>query len=190
MVTIVGIGALGSHAALFLRNIEHPITLVDFDRIEMKNTHAQFHNRMNVGKFKVLALNQMMMGLFGRKFEVIPHKLIKGNVFAILNPDSTNLVIDCTDNIEARSLIQNHCKVHDIPCLHGCLAGDGRFARVIWAEQFIPDAEGAEEATCEGGEHLPFYGVAASYLAVEAQRFLETGRKRNLHIGPFGAINL
>ena len=43
-VVIVGVGALGSHVALLGRNWGVQLKLVDFDRIEQKNTQAQFHS--------------------------------------------------------------------------------------------------------------------------------------------------
>lgn len=183
MITIVGVGALGSHVALFLRNTEHPIKLVDFDRVLMKNTHAQFHTRIGQGKNKVQALGMTMLALFGRKVELVPHKLGKHNVAAILNPECTDLVLDCTDNIAARRTIMDFCTDQHIPCVHGCLSADGTFARVVWNEVFQPDAEGDETATCEDGEHLPFFAYVAAVIALEVQRYLDTGKKRSVHVG-------
>ena len=65
-----------------------------------------------------------------------------------------------------------------IPLLHTALAGDGRFGLVRWDERFIPDAEDhAGQATCEGGEHLPFVGLLAAALARAVQDFLRDGRR-------------
>ncbi len=50
-VTIVGVGALGSHAALLLRN-EADLKLIDFDKVDAKNTLAQFHARQSIGRNK------------------------------------------------------------------------------------------------------------------------------------------
>jgi len=182
MITIVGAGALGSHVALFLRNTDHAIRLVDFDKVEMKNTHAQFHTRMGLRKNKGQALSQAMLGMFGRMIEVVPHRLSRDNVAGILRPQNTDLVLDCTDNAKTRYLILDHCTDNDIPCLHGCLSADGTFARVVWNEVFQPDAEGDEKATCEGGEHLPFFAYAAAAMTLEVQRFLDTGKKRSMHV--------
>jgi molybdopterin/thiamine biosynthesis adenylyltransferase len=183
MITIVGAGALGSHVALFLRNVDPPIKLVDFDKVEMKNTHAQFHTRMGLRKNKGQALAQAFLAMFGRRLEVVPHKVTKDNVAGILRPQNTDLVLDCTDNAKARYLLVDHCTDFAIPCLHGCLSADGTFARIIWSELFVPDAEGEEgEATCEGGEHLPFFAFVAGLMAWEAQSFLSTSKRGNYHV--------
>lgn len=189
MITIVGAGALGSHVALLLRNLKHKIKIVDFDKVEMKNTLAQFHPKMGLRRNKAQALAQALQGMFSTMVEAVPHKLTKDNIDLIL--DHTDLVIDCTDNIAARNLIQGFAIDVDTPCLHGALSADGAFARIMWTEDFVADAEGEDgEVTCIDGEHLPFFAAAASYLAIEAQRFLGTGKKQSFQLTPAGLIRL
>lgn len=189
MIVIIGAGALGSHVALFLRNENVPITVVDFDRVEQKNILAQFHTKMGLRKNKAKALQQSLAGLFDAHIYPVPHKLTIDNVDTVL--DDASLVIDCTDNIEARNLIQGFVTDVDTPCLHGALSADGTFARVMWAEDFVADAEGEDgEATCIDGEHLPFFAAAAAYLAIEAQRFLATGKKQSFQLTPAGLVRL
>ena len=74
-LVIVGVGALGSHLALLLRNAGVPLVLVDFDRVEAKNTMSQFHTRMGLGRNKAQALQQSLKGLFGLDATAIPHRL-------------------------------------------------------------------------------------------------------------------
>lgn len=192
-VTIVGVGALGSHVMLFARNWKVGFHLIDHDRVEQKNMQAQFHSRMGLRQNKALALAKALQGLYGLKVRATPHKLVEDNVVALLGGgrSDTDLVIDCTDNIAARQLIQQHCDFWGIPCLHGCLSASGDFARIIWSELFKPDPEGFDgEATCEGGEQLPFYAVASGLIAMVAQQFLEDGKKINLQVTPFGVQRL
>ena len=196
-VVIVGAGALGSHVVLLARNWDARITIIDHDRVEQKNVQSQFHTKMALRKNKAQALGQAMQGMFGKKLRVVPHKLTTDNVVQLLNtPEGAHepedhLVIDCTDNIEARLLIQKHCDFWGIPCLHGCLAATGDFVRIIWSEHFKPDPEGFEgEATCEGGEQLPFYAVAGGLITMVAQQFLDEGKRVNLQATPFGVIRL
>lgn len=189
MITIVGAGALGSHVALFLRNLQQPLKIVDFDRVEKKNTLAQLHTKMGVGKNKAQALTQALQGMFGVKADSVPHRLVRDNAGAILG--GSELVLDCTDNLEARILIREACSGRRLPCLHGALSAAGDFAQVIWDEHFRPDSEGAEgEATCVDGEHLPFFAGAAAILAQEAQQYLKTGKKRSFQLTPGGVIRV
>lgn len=188
-VVIVGLGALGSHVMLLGRNWKANFTLVDFDRVEMKNTQAQFHTKMGLRQNKALALAKTLQGLYGMKVKAIPHKLTEDNAETLLRGSS--LVIDCTDNIEARGLIQGTCKRYDIPCLHGCLSADGNFMRAVWTENFVPDAESFEgEVTCEDGENLPFHAMAAGSIATVAQRFLVDGVKESWQLIPGAFVRL
>ena len=189
MIVIIGVGALGSHVALFLRNMEEGIKIVDFDRVEQKNILAQFHSKMGLGRNKAQALSQALQGVFGVKVEPVAHRLSLDNATAILG--GAKLLLDCTDNISTRLLISTACRKKNIPCLHGCLSAAGDFARVVWEEHFMPDAEGEEaQATCIDGEHLPFFAAAAAYMAIEAQQFLKGGRKRSFQLTPAGVIRL
>jgi molybdopterin/thiamine biosynthesis adenylyltransferase len=187
VITIVGVGALGSHAALFLRN-EVSMRMVDFDRVEAKNTQAQFHTMMSLGKNKADALQKSLLGLFKVESVSSPYRLTELNSENILK--GSKLVVDCTDNIQARKVISDACKAKKLPLLHGALAASGDFARVIWEEHFVPDAESGEGATCEDGEHLPFFAYAAASLAVEVQSFLRTGKKRSWQLTPSGILRL
>lgn len=189
MIVIIGAGALGSHVALLLRNLDHKLKIIDFDRVEQKNILAQFHSKQGLRKNKAAALGQVMRGMFGTNMDVVTNKLSNDNVDKLL--DKADLVIDCTDNIEARSVIQGFVTDVDTPCLHGALSADGTFARIMWAEDFDADPEGEDgEATCVDGEHLPFFAVAAAWIAVEAQHFLETGKKKSFQLTPSGIIRL
>lgn len=194
-VVIVGVGALGSHVVQFLRNVDCDITVVDFDRVERKNVASQFHAKASVGKGKVAGLKQTMNFLFGTKINVVPHKLTSDNVETLLS--DVDLVIDCLDNAESRQVIQDWCgpacgpsgEDARIPCLHGALAADGGFGRVVWSENFTIDTEPAEAAaTCENGEFLPFIGITATYIARAAQQFLEDDKQIGYNIHPAGVF--
>jgi len=186
-VVLVGAGALGSHVLLFARNWNALITVVDFDRVETKNTQAQFHTKGSLRKNKAQAISQALNGLFGRKLRPVPHKLSADNSNQLI-PVETDLVIDCTDNLDARETISAACRAFDTPCLHGCLSDTGDFARIVWEEMFTPDAEEPGQATCEDGEMLPFFAIAGGLIAMVAQQFLEDGKKVNLQATPFGVV--
>jgi molybdopterin/thiamine biosynthesis adenylyltransferase len=181
-VTIVGVGALGSHVVQFLRN-EAQLRVIDFDRVEAKNMLSQFHGKPGGGKLKVEALKGVMQFLWGMQIETNSNKLVAQNADALLG--NSNLVIDCLDNGASRRLLQNNVRQpHVIPCLHGALAADGAFGRVIWDEHFVVDDETVGAATCEDGAHLPFIVTVASFIARSAQLFLKTGKKQGWSIAP------
>lgn len=185
-VTIVGVGALGSHVAQLLRN-EAQLRFIDFDRVEAKNTLSQFHGKPGQGKLKVDALKSVMQFLWGMKPDINSNKLIAANVDKLLL--KSDLVIDCLDNAEARRVVQNAVRFpHAVPCLHGALAADGAFGRVIWDHMFVIDDGPAGAPTCEDGEHLPFIAIVSAYIARAAQIFLKTGKQVGFSISPTGAI--
>jgi molybdopterin/thiamine biosynthesis adenylyltransferase len=187
-IVIVGIGALGSHVILSARNWKGTLVVVDFDRVEAKNIQSQFHTRLAKGKNKATALCEAARNLFGRPLVAYPSKVNVGNVEELLG--SANLVIDCTDNIAAREVIQTFC-AERIACLHGCLSADGSLARVVWTEDFKPDSEGGEGgATCEDGENLAFHMMAGSMVARVAQDFLKTGKKRSWQLTPYSMVRI
>ena len=76
---IVGVGALGSHLAIMLRNHVN-VRLVDYDRVETKNVMSQSHSLSSVGKNKALSLQQTIKFLYGVVVEATPHKLVASNV--------------------------------------------------------------------------------------------------------------
>jgi len=189
IITIVGVGALGSHLVPLLRNVRAELRVVDFDRVEQRNVASQFHAKAGVGKTKVQALEQLVQFAFGLRIRGFPRRLGSENVKEILT--GADLVVDCVDNGAARRLIQDHVRAAGTPCLHGALAADGALGRVIWDEVFTVDDEPAEgAATCEDGAHLPFVSVVASWLAVAVQRFVEKGERHGFHVFPGGTTRI
>lgn len=185
-VTIIGVGALGSHVAQLLRN-EASLKVIDFDRVEQKNVLSQFHGKPSVNKLKVDALKQTMQFLFGTKVETVSHKLVPENDTQLLS--GADLLIDCLDNGAARRLVQAFARKTKTPCLHGALAANGGFGRVIWDEDFVIDDEtGVGGATCEDGAHLPFIAITSAYLAKAAQEFLAHKKTIGFSIHAGGAV--
>jgi molybdopterin/thiamine biosynthesis adenylyltransferase len=163
--------------------------VVDFDRVEQKNTLSQFHGRSTVGKGKVQALSQTMNFLWGVRIEANPHKIVADNADQILS--GGDLIVDCLDNGEARRLVQDFAQRTKTPCLHGALAADGGFGQVIWDDYFkVDDEPGEGAATCENGEHLPFIVIVSAYMARAVQIFLDSGRKVGFHVRPEGSSKI
>ena len=185
-IVIVGVGALGSNLVQLLRNEPVELTIVDDDRVEQKNVLSQFHSKTTVGRNKAKALAGQMSFLFGKKLKTVPHRLNKDNAEQILK--NADLVIDCVDNIETRFLLSLNAIKFEYALLHGAVAADGAFGRVIWDEKFEPDEEDEGTPTCEDGEHLPFLMMTSAVLARSVQMFLKDDRKVSFHILPTGVM--
>lgn len=187
-ITVVGVGALGSHFVQFLRNTDKSIHVIDMDNVERKNITSQFHSVTGVGKNKTLALKQTMDFLFKRKIAINTNKLIESNVHELLI--GSDLVVDCLDNFAARKLVQDFTRAQKIPTVHGATSADGSFGRVVWDEKFTIDAESmpGQATACEDGVHLPFIGIVSAYLAQTVQRYFTSGEMVNYQIHQNGIV--
>ena len=89
------------------------------------------------------------------------------------------------DNAASRKLVQDFVRARDIPCVHGALAPDGQLGRVIWDHLFVIDSEDTPgQATCEGGEHLPFIGLTAATLAQAIASYVADKRQVSTQLLP------
>lgn len=187
LIAVVGVGALGAQVVALLRNVRATIRVIDFDRVEAKNTESQFHGRPGSGKPKVVALGSLMDFLWGVKLQQRPHRLTSDNVRELLS--DANLVIDCLDNAPSRTIVQNFVRANSVPCLHGAVDANGTCGRVYWDERFEIEPVGAPgAATCENGEHLPFLTVVAAYIAHSTKEFVAKGRRLSYQVTPTSTI--
>lgn len=180
-IVIIGVGALGSHVAQFLRNVAD-LRLVDYDHVEQKNVLSQFHSKPSVGKSKVNSLQQTMNFLFGIKPTANNNKLIKENAKQLLG--NVDLIIDCLDNAEARKIVQEFARESKIPCLHGGLAANGAFGISFWDENYKVEENAEGAATCENGDHLPFIALVSAFISRSAQEFIINNKKFGYMISP------
>lgn len=112
MIFIVGCGTLGSKVAHLLADKQ--LALIDHDVVYEHNLATQEYTRRDVGTQKVYALLRVLPG-------VRTH-----NVFL----DQTNLellreaevVVDCTDNLLTRELLDAYCYHNGIPLVHAAAA--------------------------------------------------------------------
>ena len=184
-VVIVGLGALGSHVVQFARNWKVTMSVVDFDKIESKNTQSQFHMAGVTGLYKTSAIQRIMKMAWHRNMGARPVKLVPNNAAELLT--SAQLIIDCTDNIKARNLISETARFE---VLHGCMSNDGLIAQALWGEHFEPDEEDEGVATCEDGENLPLHAMYGGMIAWVAQQYLSKGIKQSYSMTPTSLIRV
>lgn len=181
-IVFCGVGALGSTAVWFCRNLEAQLVFIDFDRVESKNVMAQAFVKASIGKNKADALKAQLLTFFGAKAEAFGVRVTETNVETLCA--SADLIVDAFDNIKSRMILSDFARKAQKPLVHAAVSGDGTFGLVRWDERFAPDAESKEgEATCEGGEHLPLIGVLGSSLARVIQDFTKDGTKRDVMVG-------
>jgi molybdopterin/thiamine biosynthesis adenylyltransferase len=174
-ILFCGVGALGSSAAVLCRSLGVELAFVDFDRVETKNLAAQAFVKQSLGKNKAEALKLQLQNFYGLKCESFGVRLAATNVDALCQ--SADLLVDCFDNQQSRQLLSDYARRSGKPLVHAAMAADGQFGLVRWDARFVPDAEDhAGQATCEGGEHLPFIGLLAATLARVIQDFVRHGQ--------------
>lgn len=116
-ILIVGAGGLGSSLGFALggSGIGH-ITIIDFDRVSKHNIHRQIaFDLESVGEYKVDVLAKKMEARYeGVEVECIKKSFIEAKeslgVF--------DLILDATDNFEARSEIDSFAKTRKTPWIY------------------------------------------------------------------------
>jgi molybdopterin/thiamine biosynthesis adenylyltransferase len=188
-IAFCGVGALGSTAVLYCRNLEAELRLIDFDRVESKNLTAQWFVKQSVGKNKAEAIRLQLANFYGLKAEAMGVRLGANNAAQLL--DGCQLIVDCFDNADSRNLLSEAARASAIPLVHAALAADGTFAMVRWDERFTADREDTPgQATCEGGEHLPMVGLVGATLARTIQDYLRDDVRHDYMISLSGTSRM
>ncbi len=121
-VTVIGCGGLGSAAAVYLAasGIGN-IHLVDYDVVDASNLHRQiFYTTEDINQSKVTILTKHIgrISPFG-KITTTNAAVSKENVFDIIT--GTDYVLDCTDSLPIKYLINDACVLKNVPLIYGSL---------------------------------------------------------------------
>ena len=186
-IVVCGVGALGSTAVQYCRNLDAELRLVDFDRVESKNLAAQWFVKQSVGKNKAEAVRLQLANFYGGKAEALGVRLAATNAAQLLA--NCDLAVDCFDNAESRIMLAEAARVAKLPLVHGALAADGTFGMVRWDERFTADREDQPgQPTCEGGEHLPMIGLVGATLARAIQDFVKDDLRHDYLVSLSGCV--
>ena len=123
-VLIVGCGGLGCPVALYLtRGGVRQIGLADGDKVDLTNLHRQvLYTESSVGDLKVHAAKEALLnGDEELEIDVYPTRLQKTNYEEIFV--QYDVIVDCTDNFEARYLINDACVILGKPLVYGAANG-------------------------------------------------------------------
>ncbi len=149
-VLIVGAGGLGSSPAIYLTAAGvGTIGLIDADKVALSNLHRQIlHYTKDVEKPKVISAREKLE-------QINPHVIIKTYLerLTVQNAPSViaeyDLIIDGTDNIPSRYLINDACFFQKKPFIYGgvhqfeghvsVFAPDGPCYRCFFSEPPPPD---------------------------------------------------
>src|SRR3989344_8189354 len=115
-VAIVGLGALGSNSSNLLARAGINLILIDHDKVDLTNLQRQnIFSEKDINKNKALAAKDYLEKVNSEiKILVYDVELRNENINLI----NTDLVLDCTENLETRFLINDYCSKHKIPWVH------------------------------------------------------------------------
>ncbi len=118
VVAIVGMGALGTVAAeLLVRAGVTGMILIDRDVVEESNLQRQLlYEEKDIGRSKVVAAREKLQHI--NRACVINIHAIHLNAQNILLLRKAGLILDCTDNLQTRFVINDFCRKEKIPWIY------------------------------------------------------------------------
>ncbi|QXB53630.1 molybdopterin-synthase adenylyltransferase MoeB [Aeromonas sp. FDAARGOS 1415] len=179
-VLVIGAGGLGCAASQYLAVAGvGRLTLVDFDRVELSNLQRQvLHTDERIGQYKVdsaaLALRALNPWL-----RVETHAVIADEALLDALLPSHQLVLDCTDNVAIRNLLNLCARRHKVPLVSGAaIRLEGQLCSFTWQEDepcytCLSALFGEQSLSCvEAGVLAPVVGLVGSLQALEAIKLL------------------
>ena len=124
-VMIVGAGGLGNIAAKFLVSSGiGRLILIDYDIVEKSNLNRQFlFNKKSIKRPKALALKETLNKINPEvKIDAIVKKVgfdTEINIMKMAIANKVNVILDCTDNMEAAYLVETIALNLQIPLVFG-----------------------------------------------------------------------
>lgn len=181
-VMIVGLGGLGSPAALYLAAAGiGELHLVDGDDIEISNLQRQVLYKTNHrNKPKALVAAQQLTAA-NPEIRVHAHSQMANEAWLRDHLANIDLVLDCTDNLEIRHVLNRVCREAGRAVIMASVRGfSGQLVSFDFSTQsspcyacLFPPREEQEVLNCStAGVMGPALGVIGSMQALEAIRFL------------------
>jgi len=180
-VLIVGLGGLGSPAALYLAAAGvGTLTLCDHDEVDLSNLQRQIaHDTAHIGVNKATSAAAQIEGINPLiQVNVVTEAMDAAALDAHL--EHVDMVLDCTDNFTARYLLNDHCWAAGVPLVSGAaIRWEGQVA-IFDSNQddtpcyrcLYPSAEEDALNCSENGVIAPLVGIIGTCQALEAIKLL------------------
>ena len=176
-ILLIGVGGLGSAASLYLTvSGIRKLTLVDFDSVDESNLSRQIlfqkedigMNKAIVAKRKLEAFNQDIL------INAIEKRLDEDELRKFIN--DSNLVIDATDNLESRLMINQITYEQRKPlCIGAAIRYEGHLITILNKDKnesclnCLYTLGDESLLDCDGiGVLSPVVGIMGSMMAMEA----------------------
>lgn len=180
-VAIMGLGGLGSPAAMYLAAAGvGQLTLVDFDVVDTSNLQRQIlHREENVGQLKTESAKQNLLQINPEvKLHTFNHKLDDAELNQLAA--HVDVILDGTDNFASRFAINRACVARRTPLISGAaIRFDGQIGVFDLRKDDSPcyrclyDENGNNDETCSmNGVIAPLVGVIGSLQALETIKLI------------------
>ena len=179
---IVGVGGLGSPAALYLASagVGH-ITLADADEVDLTNLQRQIlHSTQAIGRPKVESGLEALARINPEvKVTALHSRLAGAELDALIA--TCDVVLDCCDNFATRHAVNRACVKHKKPLVSGAgVRFDGQLAVFDMRRSDSPcyhclfpeDAEFEETRCAVMGVFAPLTGIIGTMQAAEALKLI------------------
>jgi len=180
-VLIIGLGGLGSPAAMYLAaaGVGHMV-LADFDEVELSNMQRQVaHTTDRIGESKVLSAAETLRGLNPEvKTECLDFCLDERRLQQEVA--AADVVLDCSDNFSTRFSVNSACVEQKTPLVSGAaIRLEGQVAVFDSRDDKSPcyrclyDEGDDEHLSCaQSGVLAPLVGIIGSIQALETIKLI------------------
>tara|TARA_R110000737_G_scaffold4096_2_gene13614 strand:- start:10533 stop:11279 length:747 start_codon:yes stop_codon:yes gene_type:complete len=198
-VLIVGVGGLGNPVSLYLNAAGvGSIYLADGDSIDISNLHRQIlFNEKDIGKNKADTCAEKLQQLNSSTNIEILDEMLDAELADYYLP-LVDLVLDCTDNINSRYLINQKCLEHKKPLIIGAATGfDGQhmfvnpnIADSACYQCLFPSSKNPPENSCQTiGIIGPVLAIIGGMQALQAIKFLTGNSVATNQLNIFDGLN-
>ncbi|WFB64825.1 HesA/MoeB/ThiF family protein [Sphingobacterium sp. WM] len=184
-VLLIGLGGLGCPAAQYLVSAGiGKLALLDDDIISLSNLHRQIlYTTEDIGKLKVeIAAKRLSLQNPEATIIPIPERITSDNVIQLIQ--EYDLIIEGTDNLETKCLINDACVIAGKPLVYGAIyqfegqvsifnvkQEDGSYSANY--RDVFKNAEETEVPNCREGGVIPsLAGIVGCMQANEALKYL------------------
>ncbi len=178
LVLVLGCGALGSQVANNLARAGVNLRIVDRDVVEESNLHRTLFSQEDLGEAKAEAMKRILERSCEAAVEAVVDDFNTFNWKGLV--DDVDLIVDCSDNMRTRYLLNKVSLKEEIPWVHGSVIkyegrsttfvpGDGPCFRCLYPEEPSP---GSLDTCHSAGVFNSATSFIASYQASEALKYL------------------
>jgi molybdopterin/thiamine biosynthesis adenylyltransferase len=188
-VLIIGLGGLGSPAALYLAASGiGRLTLCDHDTVDFSNLQRQIiHRTGSVGQSKVASAQATLREINPEvEYIALPERADAARLLELVS--QADVVLDCSDNFATRYAVNLACLSQRKPLVSGAaIQFDGQVSVFDFRHDDVPcyncvfpEDDAAEEMRCATtGVFAPLVGIIGALQAAETLK-LATGIERGL----------